>query len=68
VVHRGEVSGVYVVAADHAVLLRQVRLGHRYGGAIEVLSGLTAGERIALDPGAAMRYLVARRADGKSAP
>ncbi len=64
VVHRGEVSGVYVVAPDHTVLLRQVRLGHRYGTKVEVLAGLASGERIATDAGAALRYLVEAHAAG----
>jgi multidrug efflux pump subunit AcrA (membrane-fusion protein) len=37
--------------------LQQVRLGRRVGGQVAVLSGLTAGERVALDPLAAMRRL-----------
>lgn len=67
-VQRGEISGVYVVTPDDAVLLRQLRLGHRYGDAVEVLSGLRAGERIALDPGAAMRHLVDAHAARNPAP
>lgn len=55
-VQRSEVSGVYVVA-DNRVSLRQVRLGHRFGDRIEVLSGLSAGERVASDPNAAALYL-----------
>lgn len=58
-VRRGEVSGVYVVDAAGATL-RQVRLGHRFGERWEVLSGLTAGERVASDPLAATRALAAR--------
>lgn len=46
---RGELSGVYVVT-DTSVLLRQLRLGETRAGRIEVLSGVTAGERIAADP------------------
>jgi len=53
VVQRSEMRGVYVVAADGRVSLRQVRLGHVRGDQIEILAGLAAGERIALDPGAA---------------
>ncbi|MCU0974887.1 MAG: efflux RND transporter periplasmic adaptor subunit [Steroidobacteraceae bacterium] len=47
---RSEVTAVYVVADGGAVTLRQVRLGRRFGGEVEVLAGLRAGERIAADP------------------
>jgi multidrug efflux pump subunit AcrA (membrane-fusion protein) len=60
---RSEVSGVYVVA-DGRVALRQLRLGHRYGDRVEVLSGLQAGERIAADPNAAAAALAARSGKG----
>ena len=53
VVQRSEMRGVYVVAADGRVSLRQVRLGHARGGQVEILAGLADGERIALDPVAA---------------
>jgi multidrug efflux pump subunit AcrA (membrane-fusion protein) len=33
--------------------LRQVRIGARFGEQVEVLSGLEAGEQVALDPVAA---------------
>lgn len=59
VVERSEMRAVYVVAPDGRVSLRQVRLGHARGDRIEVLAGLVAGERIALDPIAA--GLAARR-------
>ncbi|MDD3516766.1 MAG: efflux RND transporter periplasmic adaptor subunit [Chromatiales bacterium] len=58
VAYRSEVSGVYVVDEQGGVALRQVRLGQPAGdGAIEVLTGLTAGERVALDPVRAGLYL-----------
>jgi hypothetical protein len=53
VVERSEMRGVYVVADDGRVSLRQVRLGHARGDQIEILAGLAAGERVALDPVAA---------------
>jgi RND family efflux transporter MFP subunit len=53
VVERSEMRGVYVVAADGRVSLRQVRLGHARGDRIEILAGLAGGERVALDPVAA---------------
>ena len=37
-------------------LLRQVRLGRSDGDSVEVLSGVSAGERVALDPQAAARH------------
>ncbi|GAB4167083.1 MAG: efflux RND transporter periplasmic adaptor subunit [Rhodocyclaceae bacterium] len=51
IVRRGELTGAYVVDAQGAVRLRQVRIGDRErSGRVEVLSGLAAGERVALDP------------------
>jgi len=53
---RGELTAAYVVTADGALQLRQVRVGPAYeGGVVEVLAGLTEGERVQLNP------LVARR-------
>lgn len=49
VLHRSEVTAVYVVG-DSDVRLRQVRTGQRFGDSIEILSGLSAGENVALDP------------------
>lgn len=50
VVHRGELSAVYVVANKQFVL-RAVRLGEPQGGSqVEVLSGLRAGDVVATDP------------------
>lgn len=53
VVWRSEVTGVYVVADDGALSLRQLRLGRTLGAEVEVLAGLAPGERIAVDPVAA---------------
>ncbi len=55
VVRRAELSAVYVLKADGQPLLRQVRLGRRQGDRIEVLSGLSAGERVVIDAQAATR-------------
>ena len=57
IVRRSAVTAVYLVQANGETLLQQVRLGRRVGGQVAVLSGLTAGERVALDPLAAMRRL-----------
>ena len=51
VVHRSEVTAVYVVDDKQQISFRQVRLGKRdAAGQIEVLAGLLAGERVAIDP------------------
>lgn len=49
-VERGEVTAVYVVDDAGRVTLRQVRIGHRLDGRVEILAGVAAGERIATDP------------------
>lgn len=50
-VQRSEIEAVYVVAADGKIVFRQVRAGRRLPNSmLEVLAGLDAGERVALDP------------------
>ena len=62
VVHRSEVTAVYVVDRRGRIGFRQVRLGRRLpDGRVEVLSGLTAGERVALDPVRATARLKAQQ-------
>ncbi|MFN3496425.1 MAG: efflux RND transporter periplasmic adaptor subunit, partial [Hydrogenophaga sp.] len=47
---RGELTGVFI-ATENGFVLRAVRTGARHGDAgVEVLSGLRAGDRVALDP------------------
>lgn len=46
---RSEVTGLYVIDDDGAVRLRQVRAGNTFDDRTEILAGLDAGERIALD-------------------
>lgn len=58
---RGEISGVYVIGANNRLLLRQVRVGQRFGDQVEVLAGLKPGDVIATDPVAAMQAIVAQR-------
>lgn len=60
-VRRGELVAVYVVGKDHTVRLRQLRVGAHEGDSVIVLAGLEAGERIATDPAAAARWLMAHR-------
>jgi len=55
VLRRAELSAVYVIDAKGQPLLRQVRTGRAEGDSVEILSGLSAGEKIALDPQAAAR-------------
>jgi membrane fusion protein, multidrug efflux system len=55
VVTRSELTGVYVMSQAGRPMLRQVRLGNRWGSRVEVLSGLSAGDTIALDPLAAAK-------------
>ena len=55
VVRRAEMTGVYVLDAKGHPILRQVRLGRAVDDRVEVLSGVSAGERVALDPQAAAR-------------
>ncbi len=55
VVRHAEMTGLYVVGADGRPVLRQVRLGSVQGDSVEILSGVSAGERVALDPQAAAR-------------
>lgn len=55
IVRRAEMTGLYVVDAKGRPVLRQVRLGRVASDQVEVLSGVGAGERIALDPQAAAR-------------
>lgn len=51
VIRRGEVTGVYVVDAQNQPRLRQVRLGEMLGnGELEVLAGLSSGDRVSLEP------------------
>lgn len=50
VIRRGEITGVYVIVAEGAPRLRQIRLGRESGGQVEVLSGLKAGETIVSRP------------------
>ncbi len=51
VLRRGEVTAVYVIDEKNAARLRQVRLSELLaGGFHEVLAGLAAGEKVALDP------------------
>lgn len=49
-VYRSEVTAIYVVADNGTVNFRHVRLGSKHNSSQVVLSGLAAGEKVALDP------------------
>lgn len=49
VVERGQLTGVFVVGEDQIARIRWVKPGRTMGSQVEVLSGLTAGERILAD-------------------
>lgn len=55
VVRRAEMTGLYVIDAKGAPVLRQVRLGRAAGDSVEVLAGVSAGEKVVTDPQAAAR-------------
>jgi RND family efflux transporter MFP subunit len=59
VIERSEVTGVYVLDSHGQVTLRYVRPGQRVGDRLEILAGLSDGERIALDPIAASAQVAA---------
>lgn len=52
IVRRAELRGLYVLNERGEPLLRQVRLGPVQGDQVEVLTGLSAGERVVTDPAA----------------
>jgi len=55
VANRSELRAVYLMNDDNKVQLRQVRLGEIWpDGRVEVLAGLQAGDKIALDPNKAL--------------
>ena len=61
VVQRSELAAAYVVTESGAVQLRQIRLGERTVDGVEVLAGLAPGDRVVLDPAAALARAKAER-------
>ncbi|MET3107290.1 multidrug efflux system membrane fusion protein [Oxalobacteraceae bacterium GrIS 2.11] len=55
VVRRAEMTGLYVLDSNRHPVLRQVRLGKVQGSMIEVLTGISKGDQVALDPAAAVK-------------
>lgn len=56
IVRHAELIGLYVITPQGQPLLRQVRLGAQTNDLVEILSGVAAGERVALDPQAAAQW------------
>jgi RND family efflux transporter MFP subunit len=56
-VKRGEVTGVYLIDEKATMRLQQIRIGRTVKGKIEVLSGLTPGDKIAANPTEALLTL-----------
>lgn len=54
-VMRSEVAGAYVVDQSGQRHLRQLRVGERLGERVEVLAGLSAGDKVVLNPVAVMQ-------------
>ena len=48
VVEHGELQGLFVVAADGNVEYRLVKTGKTFGDRVEILSGVAAGEKVAI--------------------
>ena len=58
VAKRSEVAGTYVVGENGEIRFRQLRLGETAGSEeVEVLAGVAPGEKVALDPVAALAAL-----------
>ncbi len=53
IVQRAEMTGLYVIDPAGRPVLRQVRVGRASADRVEVLSGVSANERVATDPQAA---------------
>lgn len=57
IVRRNEITGVYVVDEEDRVNLRLLELGETTAAGQEILAGLGSGERVALEPEKALRYM-----------
>jgi multidrug efflux system membrane fusion protein len=72
VVERGQLRGVYAVDSNGMAQWRVLTLGRTLGDRVEILSGLSAGDRIVLDPGdrdlGGMRIQLASAAVGEQHP
>ena len=60
IMRRGQLEGVFLFAPDSTLRLRWIRVGRDEGAMVEVLSGLVAGDLVALDADKARDGLRAR--------
>jgi membrane fusion protein, multidrug efflux system len=67
IVRRSAVTAVYLLEQGGWTSMQQVRLGEAAGDRFEVLSGLLPGDRVALDPLAAMQRLEPAASDASAA-
>ncbi|MDA8241263.1 MAG: efflux RND transporter periplasmic adaptor subunit [Nitrospiraceae bacterium] len=49
IVERGQLTGLYVVDKESVIVYRLVKVGRRYGGGLEILSGLNPGDRVVVE-------------------
>lgn len=54
-VERGQLEGVYVIDGEGRARFRLVQTGKKFDGLVEVLSGLTDGEEVILNPSEGLR-------------
>lgn len=68
IIRRSSVTAVYLIQQGGWTSMQQVRLGDPLGDRFEILSGLQPGDRVALDPLAAMRRLGPADPDAGASP
>jgi RND family efflux transporter MFP subunit len=49
IVERGQLTGVYVVDKESVMTYRLVKVGRRYGGRLEILTGLNPGDSVVVE-------------------
>ncbi|NQZ74515.1 MAG: efflux RND transporter periplasmic adaptor subunit, partial [Ekhidna sp.] len=49
-IRRGQLSGIYVLGDGNTAILRWVRIGNERGSEMEILSGLSEGEKYLFKP------------------
>jgi RND family efflux transporter MFP subunit len=50
VIEHGELQGIFVVGADGKLEYRLIKTGKTFGDRVEIVSGLSAGEKVAISP------------------